>query len=325
MNRIDEDIKNRQFKSVYLLYGDQAYLRNQYRDKLKNALCDATDTMNLAYYSGSGVPIKEVMELADTMPFLAEKRVIIIEDSGLFKSSCDELADYIASVPETTCIVFSEESVDKRLKLYKAVREVGVITELTNLSSEELQQWVLTRITKEHRRITGRAMEIFLQRAGDDMMNIVGELEKLLAYTYGKDGIFPEDVMAVCTPRIEDRIFELLDAIVAGDRDKALKLYGDLYALKEAPARILFMIVRQLRILLHIKEMQEEHKNADDMARVLALKPYAVKKTLPQAGRRSKAWIEKALELCAKTDEDSKNGRMDAQMGLEVLIVRLSA
>lgn len=86
MRQIAEDIKQNQFKQVYLLYGEERYLRRQYREKLREALCAGDDTMNTHFYEGKDVPVGEIIDLAETLPFLAERRVIFITGSGLFKS-----------------------------------------------------------------------------------------------------------------------------------------------------------------------------------------------------------------------------------------------
>ena len=109
MKTIDNDIKTGQLKQVYLLYGEEQYLIRQYRDKLKKAMVAEDDTMNFSSFEGNDINQKEIIDLAETLPFFADRRMILIEDSGLFKKSAEELAHYMASVPETTCFVFVED------------------------------------------------------------------------------------------------------------------------------------------------------------------------------------------------------------------------
>ena len=110
MQKINEDIKTGQLKQAYLLYGEEAYLRKQYKDKLKAALCADGDTMNFHYYDGKEVSVPQIIDLAETLPFLAERRVIIIENSGLFKHGGEELAEYLKAPCETAFFVFSQLS-----------------------------------------------------------------------------------------------------------------------------------------------------------------------------------------------------------------------
>ena len=108
---INEQIKTGEFQSVYLLYGEEEYLKKQYRDKLKKAI-SGDDTMNYSYFEGNKIVVKEVIDMANTLPFFAEKRLIVIENSGFFKSSQEELADFIKNMPDYLIFVFVDSEVD---------------------------------------------------------------------------------------------------------------------------------------------------------------------------------------------------------------------
>ena len=120
MKQLNEDIKTGQLKKVYLLWGQEAYLRKQYRDRLRSALA-GEDTMNCHYFQGKDTDTGEIIDLAETLPFLAPRRVIIVEDSGLFKKGGEALAEYLKRAADAAYFVFIEEEVDKRSRLYKAV------------------------------------------------------------------------------------------------------------------------------------------------------------------------------------------------------------
>ena len=130
MKRIAQDIKSGQFGNVYLLYGEEAYLRRQYRDNLKKALVPEDDAMNCSVYTGKDIDAGEVADIAGTMPFFAERRVIVIENSGWFKSGNDKIAELVKTIPDTTHIIFVEGEVDKRGKLYKAVSSKGYAAQI---------------------------------------------------------------------------------------------------------------------------------------------------------------------------------------------------
>ena len=130
MKSLNEDIKTGQFKSVYLLYGEEAYLKKQYKERMTKAMIPDGDTINYAYYEGKGIRPGELIDLAETMPFFAERRLITVENSGFFKNAVPELADYIKTMPDTACFLFIENEIDKRGKMYKAVKDKGRIVEL---------------------------------------------------------------------------------------------------------------------------------------------------------------------------------------------------
>ena len=254
MKMLAEDIKNGSFKTSYLLYGEEAYLRSQYKNKLKEALVNPDDTMNFSRFEGKGTDPAEIISLADTLPFFADRRLILIEDSGFFKNKCDELADYIPKLPDTTCLLFVETEVDKRSRLYKAVQKYGRTTEFQLQDERTLMRWILGTLKKENKKITEDTLRSFLARTGSDMENIHMELEKLLSYTIGRDVITAEDVEAICTMQITGQIFEMIRAIAEKKQRQALDLYYDLLALKEPPMRILFLIARQFKVSSIISE-----------------------------------------------------------------------
>ena len=154
MKTIDNDIKTGQFKQIYLLYGEEQYLIRQYRDKLKHALAADDDTMNFSAFSGSDINQKEIIDLAETLPFFADRRLILIEDSGLFKKSAEELADYMSSIPETTYFVFVEKEIDKKTKMYKQVKKSGSIVEFPRQNETTLSRWIEGRIRRNGKNIT---------------------------------------------------------------------------------------------------------------------------------------------------------------------------
>lgn len=321
MKSIDEDIKNSSFQRVYLLYGEESYLKRQYKQKLKQALSSPGDTLNAAYYEGKNCNIGEMIDLAETLPFLAEYRLIMVENSGFFKSSCDELAEYMKQIAETAVFVFVEEDVDKRSKMYKAVKGSGRIVEFARQKDSLLIQWILTRLKRENKKITQPVMQLFLEKTGNDMENIDRELEKLFCYTLGREVISAEDVEAVCTVQTTGRIFEMINCIADGRRKQALELYYDLLALKEPPMRILFLIARQFQILLQVKELGRQGYDHKFIASKAGIPEFTVRRNLSQAGRFTLEQLKEAVLRCVKSEESVKTGNMNDRMAVELLIV----
>ena len=313
-----------QLKNVYLLYGTEDYLKRQYRDKLKHALVEPDDTMNFSAYEGKDINPKELIDLSETLPFFKEKRMILVENSGFFKNSCDDLAEYMGQVPESTCFVFVEEEVDKRSKLFKAASRAGSAVEFETPKEDMLIRWILGRIQREGKKITQSVMQLFLSKTGSDMENIDKELEKLICYTLDKTEISAADVEAICTGQAENKIFEMIDAISAKNQKKALDLYYDLLALKEAPMRILFLIARQFQNLLLIKSMSAKGYPVS-IAKTAGMPSFAVQKNLRQAGAFKINQLKEAIEDCGQAEEDVKTGRMADQLAVELLIVKYSA
>lgn len=325
MKNLDEDIKTGQFKNVYLLYGSEAYLKQQYRKKLKDALIGPDDTMNFNRYEGKNTNPLPLIDLAETMPFFAERRLILVEESGFFKTGCEDLAKYLPQMPPSSYILFVESEVDKRGKMYKAVSKAGSVTEFTEQKEPLLTRWILGRLKKENKKIEPPVLSLLLSKTGTDMSNIDSELEKLLCYTLERDEITLADVEAVCSGQITNRIFEMVHAIGKREQKRALSLYYDLLALKEPSMRILFLINRQFRILQDLKSMKRVHLDTKTMAGKAGIPPFAIKRYLEQADSFSAAELQQALWDGVEMETEIKTGRIAEQIAVEILIVRYSA
>lgn len=326
MKTIDQDIKNGQFKTVYLLYGEEAYLKRQYKDKLIKALMADGDKMNFSAYEGKGINPKEIISLAETLPFLAERRVILIENSGFMKNACEELAVYLTGTPaESTCLVFVEEEVDKRNKLYKAVNKTGRVVEFSTQNEDLLVRWIVGRLKKENKNITRDVLRLFMSKTGTDMGNIDRELEKLICYTMERDVVTAEDVDAVTTEQVENKIFDMVNSIAEHQQKKALDLYYDLLTLKEPPMRILFLITRQFQILLNLKDMSSKGFDQSTIASKVGIPPFAVRRNQTQAKGFSLEQLKMAIADGVDLEESVKTGQINDQLAVELFIVKYSA
>lgn len=324
MKDLIEDIKRQDFKRIYLLCGEEAYLRQLYKKKLKEAVLPEADTMNLTIYSGKSVDPKAVIDQAETMPFFAERRLLLLENTGFFKNASPELSDYVKNIPETACIVFVEEEVDKRGKFYKAVKNAGRVVEFARQDEKSLIRWILGNVKKENKKITESAVQLFLEKAGTDMGNIQMELEKLFCFTMDKAEILPQDVNEICVTRTENKIFDMIRAIAEKQQRRALDLYYDLLTLKEPPMRILFLIARQFNQLVQVKELKSQGYDQNSIAGKLKIQSFIVRNSLKQAELFTYEELKDAVRECVDTEEAVKNGRLDDQMSVELLIVKFS-
>ena len=338
MNQIREDIKNETFRQMYLLYGEERYLRRQYRQRLRDALCAQGDTINVHCYEGNGISIGEIVDLAETLPFLSPRRVFFITDSGLFKSGGEKMAEYLAQPNDTAYFVFTESEVDKRSKLFKTVQSRGHAAECAVQDENTLKRWVAGILAKEGKKATEKTIQQFLSKTGSDMDNIQSELEKLICFCMDREVITEEDVETVCTARIVSFLFRylretmdcelaarrsdlLVDAIGSGQPKKALELYYDLLALREPPMRILFLIARQCNLLMQTKDLKASGFDNRAIASRLGIPPFAAGKYLAQASRFSMSALKQAVRRCVDTEEAVKSGRMNDMMSVEILIL----
>lgn len=324
MKGLNEDIKSGNLKQVYLLYGEEAYLKKQYKDKLSRAVLPEDDTVNYAYYEGKGIRPEELIDLAETMPFFAEHRLIVVENSGFFKNASPELADYIKNLPETACFVFVEHEVDKRGKMYKAVKAKGRVTELSRQDEKTLLYWIAGNVKKEGKKIKEAAAKYLISKVGTDMENISKELEKLFSYTLGEEEITVRDIDAICTTQITNKIFDMIEAVAAKRQKKALDYYYDLLALKEPPMRILYLLSRQFKLLMHVKDLSGKGYDRARIAKDAGLHPFVAGKYMEQCRAFKSRQLRDIMEEAARTEELVKTGRLGDVLGVELFIVKYS-
>lgn len=321
MKQLKEDIKNRSFHPVYLLYGEESYLVRQYREQLKQAVLDGGDEMNYTYFEGNGVSLPEVREIADTLPFFQDYRIIVWEESKLFKSAND-FAEYLPQMPDTTILVFVEKEVDKRNKLYKYVQKNGLAVEMTAMNAADTKKFVAVKLRDSGKKIRESTAEYFLGQVEGSLNNIGNELEKLIAYTYGREEITKEDIDAVCSVQVTGQIFKMLDAAAAGQKQELMQYYHDLLELNESPMSILYLLTRHFNILLQVKAVSGS-LSKQEIAKKIGIPPFSVGKYQAQCKRFTKEQLKEMLQLCADTEFDFKQGRLSDRIGVEMLLVFL--
>ena len=276
--------------------------------------------MNFSKFENRGIDLSEVQSIADTLPFFSDYRLIVIQDSGLFKTSND-FADYLEHMPDSTIIIFVEKEIDKRNKLYKYVNKNGIAAEIKLKDAQETLNWAARRLKDAGKVFTRQTMEYFLQRVDNNLYSLSNEIDKLVAYTGDRQEVTIADIDEICPAFLQNHIFQMVDAVGASDADKALKLYNELIELKEAPSYILYMLIRHFNILLQISSLGGAAKN--EIAAKIGISPYFVGNYQRQAAGFKREQLKSALESSLDTEQKFKTGILDDQIGVELLIVGL--
>lgn len=323
MKILKQHIKDKNFSPVYLIYGEEGHLRKMYKDNLREGIIGEDLTMNYNYYEGKNIDVTEVIEVAQTLPFFNNRRLIIIEDSELFGGQ-NPLAASLENLPESTHIIFVQEKVDKRTKLYKEINKLGTVSEFKVLSNNNLKIWVATLLKKDNKKVTGQTVDYFLSKTSNDMINIQNEVEKLISYAYDREVITKEDIDAVTVEQTEGKIFEMIDAITNKEIDVALDLYYDLLELKESPMSILFLLSRHFKILIQVKDLVRIAYNNSEIGKRVGINPYFIGKYISQGRKLSANTLKNYLSLCNNMEEDIKTGKQGDQLGVEVLIIQFA-
>lgn len=325
MRSIDNEIENKDFKSVYLIFGKEHYLLKQNRERLLKALgvTDRKD-MNFTLLSEKDFSVQALIADSDTLPFFADRRVILVEESGFFKGNKkekDRLVKYIPDIPESTVVIFVESVVDKRDKLYKAVSKYGTAEEYLLPTESELSQWIVGRAVRDGLRIRRSAWDEFYLRCGSSIDLMDAEYQKLSAYCFEKKQIDKEDVEVICSNASETKIFALSDAISERNAAKVFDVYRDMLRQNEKAPGILALIQRQLLQLYDLKIMDRDGISFAEKKKNLGISYDSIIRKLDTYQKRFKeAELIRLLEKAADYEADFKSGRLTDTLAVELLL-----
>ena len=332
MGQIKEDIKNGQFKNIYLLYGEEAFLRNYYKKALRDALVDPEDNLNYSYFEGSRTDMNSVIDLINTMPFLSDHRVVLCENTGWLAGEEEDgestkttaLTDALKVISEDVVFILCEEKIDKRTGLYKFANKNGVAEEFKKETPESLARWVQGYVKNRGKRTDPSTAMYIVNEIGTDMTLLSLELDKLVAWCLDRDTITNDDVDTVCTHQVNNKIFDMITAISNRRQREALRLYYDLLTLRESPFHILALLVRQYTNLLAVKDGLSKNRGVNLIAEQTGIQDWLVRRLSGVARNMSFDDIRSALEACAEADQDIKNGNLNETLSIELLIISLS-
>ena len=320
MKNIQNDINNNTLKHCYLLLGEEDYLKKQMKDNLSDAII-ADDEMNKAVFKDK-VSEQEVCDLALTVPFFAQKRLIVLDSCDFFSWASDGIANIIKDMPDYLYMIIVESSADKRKKVYKEIEKNGYVCELKKQSQGDLKTFIKSKCEQEGFAIEPAAVEKLIDATNGDLNNISNELQKLLAYCAYEKKITAADVDKVCAVSIENKIFEMIEAIGKKDNIKAIALYNDLIALKEPPIKILILLERQFMGIAQVKGSVNIDASQIGMKGVA---PFVVKKYRAQADNFSQEALENLLKLFEDMEYKIKSGLISDRNGLEIIISKAMA
>lgn len=264
---------------------------------------------------------------AETQPFMADRRLVIVRDfpalSG--RAEADEkLIAWLPSVPETTLLLFyCTGKPDGRKKLYNAVKKLGGIVTFAPLRGPELVRFVTDAFKEAGKECDDRTAEYLVFTVGDDAGLLRTEIAKLASYAGDRPAVLASDVSALATPSTECTVFQMVDAVVAGQKSRALLLLRNQLLNGTDRMAILSMLLRQYRLLQHIKIMQYEKRGGDFIRSSLGVPPFAVEQYVRQAAGYTGGQIKRAVNICFDTEYAVKSGRIQPEGSVESVVIKL--
>ena len=328
---------------LYILYGEDEYSRELVLNEIKSTIGDETAlATNTTVLEAPQATIDNIRMVGEAVPFLAEKRLIIIQGllegfearakSGRRKkttgasnrqSEHQSLADYLVAIPESTVAVLVDGKISGKNPLFLALSSRAKVKAFPLLDKEKLSQWITKRVTENSGSISQSAIGLLTSYVGSNLRVMASEIDKLILFTGGRQ-IEADDVKQVVSYVQEGSVFNLVDAILEFRGGMAEKLAEQLLQKGASPAYILVMLTRQARLVVRVKELKSQRRpEAEIMGRLEMTAPFILRRTLEQASRYTTARLKEVYHRLLETDLAIKTGRYDAELALNILIAEL--
>ena len=327
MDILKKELKENKIRNVYLFYGPEEYLKKYYIDTITQQLLSSED-MDLNFTNTDGkIEADSVIQNCETLPVFCDKKVMIVKNSGLFKSegkgAKGKLEEYLTSIPDYTCLIFVENEVDKRLKLVNSIKKSGLVVEFEYQKPADLVKWVI-KVVKSHKKdIEPIAASYIVENSEYSMTELLNEINKLIVFVGEKKEISLDDATSVCTKSIKSRIFDLTDAVSEGNINKAMNLLNDMAAVREPMQKVLYMVIRQIRQIYRVKLLKKQSVPDSLIAKQLGLTPFIANKILNTSRNLDFDVVENAMQYALELDESIKSGKINDRIAVELLIVSM--
>lgn len=265
IGNLEQSIEKKEFKHVYYFFGTERYLIEDYANRIIKALVEEENSFNVEKMSYRNNSIEEIISIANTSPFIGDKKVILVKDSELLKNEkkhsekdLKTLGDYLENPNPTTCLIFIGELEVKyanRNKVYKSLNKqdsTGVV-QFNNIKGAELRKWIQLYLKKKKLKANSEVMDILILIGEKGLFFVKNEIDKI-ELNIDKSEIELEDVEELLSSTPEAKIFDLIDGIIEKDTKKALDLLDDFLLLGEPVILLRAMLITSFRRLIIIRE-----------------------------------------------------------------------
>jgi len=328
---------------LYILFGQDDFSIHELLEEIKRGLGDQTLlSANTTVLDGKQLSLAELRVAGETVPFLAEKRLVIIKgllerfeakgkSAGQKKtrpaageeSECQSLATHLLQLPESTVLVLVDGKVVKDNPLLRRLSGRAQVKQFPLLSDNELRAWIRRRVSGEGGNILPQAVSLLAKLVGNNLWTMANEIKKLVLLASGRR-IEEADVRAVVSYAQEASVFAMVDAILESKPGVAQRWLQQLLAEGAAPVYLLFMLSRQAQLIIRAKVLGSQGEpKAEIQSRLGLPSEFALRRTLEQADKYSWLRLKAVYHKLLATDLAIKTGRYEAELALNILIAEL--
>ena len=327
--KFKKDLAQKAPDKLYLLYGEETYLRDYYLGKLKEQiLSGGLGEFNFHQLSAKDMSPHALEEAVDCLPMMSERTLIVVNDYDIYKGDKDALAAVLRELPDYVCLVFVydliEYKADARTKLAALLKEKGSVVPFNRQRQGDLVDWISRRFKAMDHDIGTEDAKYLIFLCGDLMNNLISEIGKIGSYA-AHHRVTRQDIDAVATPQLDAVVFQMTDAIAAGNFDKAAEVLGELLHMQEAPIKLLAVLGKQLRQLYTARLAIEHRKGVPYLMELWGMRSaYPAERLMQSARRFSLPWCRRAVLRCGQTDLAMKSTGADGEELLIGLLMELA-
>ncbi|MGN0779665.1 MAG: DNA polymerase III subunit delta [Aristaeellaceae bacterium] len=321
-------IKDNRVQGAYLLEGVEENIKAAALTALRKAMLpEGLEELNETILDNPATDA--IIAAAETLPFMADRRLVTVREHPALTGRAeaeDRLCEYVRHVPDSCALIFlCRGKADARKKLYKAVQKAGHVVSFNPLTEGELNSWIRKSFQALGKACTPETASLLAFTVGTDTALLRTEMEKLAALAGDSGEVTDTHIRAVATRSLECTVFEMVDAVVAGQEGRAFGLLRDMLLTGSDRLGILAMLLRQYRLLQHVKIMQYEKLNPQQIKQGLGIAPFAAERCIRQAAAYSGGEVRQAVDICLDTEYQVKSGRMNQEGALEAAMLRIFA
>lgn len=327
--KLKQDLKHGTLGSLYVFHGEEAYLRDYYLGEMKKKLLPpGMEAFNYHVIQGKEFDLKVLAQTVDCLPMMSPRTLIVVNDYDLFKGDKEGLTALLKDLPDYVCLVFVYDLIeyksDARTKLAAVLKDKGSVVPFNRQEQGDLVDWIARRFRAMDHDIGTEDAKYLIFLCGDLMHTLISEIGKIGAYASHRR-VTRQDIDAVATPQLDAVVFQMTDAISAGDFDKAASVLGDLYHMQEPPIKLLAALGKQLRQLYTARLALEHRKGSRYLMELWGLRSaYPAERMMQSARRFSLAWCRRAVIRCGETDLAMKSTGADGEELLTGLLMELA-
>ncbi len=330
----DRNLKAGKFAPLYLFEGKEAYLRDQAVKQLADvAVADEMRDFNYAQVAVTEGDLGEALALANQFPMMAERRMVVVTG---FEAVNDErqlerLKAYLAKPADPTVLVFVSDALDNRRTIATMLRKGCTVVTFEPLDEKTTAlDWIRNYVQTNGAAIDASGAAYLVGMVGTDLQRLTTEIDKLIAYVQGKGRITPAEIDELVRHSREHSNFELTDAVLNNQRERALRLLGHLFDNPaEPPQTIAIMLVgglaKTFRNHLIAKDMMKLNLPSEDIAKTVGQSIYAVKYLNERARKLDGERLVRAVKRIAETDIALKSSQATPRLQIELLVMELCA